>query len=132
MSRDAVAGDIPRIVEMGRAYHARMGEGRFVAEDFAAFIEGAIEAPHIKVLISDTGFFVGVVDSLPWDAGEKLAHELFWWGDSALLGVFEQWAEGCSAVRASHPSHKPGVGRLFQRRGYTPCEVIYRKDLPCA
>ncbi len=136
MIREAVADDLPEIMAM--LAHLQMASGAL-----GKFDEDAVKATVIKmmegegsvVFRSERGLIAGFV--MPaWDSpGWLMAVEFAWWAEDgrwmALLRRFEEWAreQGAGEVRMSSKIG-PRSGRImkvFQRAGYEPREVCYRK-----
>lgn len=136
MIREAVAGDIPRIVEMGREFHA-LSPWRavpFDPEAVAAFAARLIEGGVI--LISDTGMLGGVLSPLYFNPAHAIAVEMFWWakgGGGALREAFEAWASERGAwagqMGVLGNEHAEAMGQMLQRHGYRLVESGYMKEL---
>ena len=99
--------------------------------------------PHALCLVLDVGGTAqGVLMAV---AGEhpfgpvRMARETAWWiepdhrGMSALrmLDIYERWArdEGCQFTGMAGMGAEPGVGVLYERRGYRAAEMHYIKAL---
>jgi len=137
--RQAVEGDIPRLLEMGAKFSqaARLIEHvGYDPESMERTFRFLIETPDHCLLVSDNGAIGGIRSPHPFNLSHWIAQELFWWceggGGLKLLDAFEEWAaEKCSTVRmitleALNPER---VGNLYRRRGYSPLEHGYIKRL---
>lgn len=133
MIRQARAGDIPQLVEMGRAFQAASGMPfGFNAEVTQRFIAGLVAGGG--VFIGPKGMIGGVLAPAYCDPGWPMAVELAWWAESGgmgLLRAFEQWARdsGAKEVRMTSLARLERAGRLLEIKGYEPVEISYRKVL---
>ncbi len=137
--RPATETDIPALVALGMDF---LASGVYTE---AVVPNAASMASSVGRMIEMGGCFVADVDGRvvsmigimvheqPW-SGEKVASELFWWSSQVgtglpLLRHAEQWAteQGCTELHMIAP--EPRVGRLYERRGYTLTETLYRRRL---
>lgn len=124
MSRNATAADLGRIEEMARKYYQAFDmpwpyDGAAVKR----FVGGLIGADNALVIISDTGFAVGVKQAHPLSPGWVVASELMWWGDADLIRRFRKWASGADEVRYSCPLGSRAL-EMFSRLGDV-AEVVF-------
>jgi GNAT superfamily N-acetyltransferase len=129
--RRAVADDIPRLVEMGEAFHnaAQMPfeyDPAATAQFLAAVIDTGV------VFVSEYGMIGGTLLPAYTNPDWVLAVELFWWasgGGLALLKEFENWAaeQGANEVRMTSLASLERADALLRRKGYAPAEISYRK-----
>lgn len=132
--RPARAGDIPAIVEMGKAFHAKGGLSFGYDEGaVSALVERLIESDSGTVLMSDGGMIGGLLSPAYCDPKWNMAVELFWWASDRrglkLLSAFEAWAAdmGAQEVRMTTLNALPSGDRIVTRRGYAPVETSYQK-----
>lgn len=82
---------------------------------------------HGILIVSDKGMIGGMV--LPqWDTGELVAYEMFWWGDSSLLGRFEKKAEEMGAPSIQMNALTDRVGKHYETRGYRKLSTSWLKE----
>jgi GNAT superfamily N-acetyltransferase len=85
------------------------------------------------------GAIAGVISESVFDGG-RTASELFWYvwpgapkgTGTQLLEAFEQWAKsrGCVRVSMAHMVHNEnGLGAYYSKKGYSPFETHYLKEL---
>lgn len=128
----ATEADLPRIVEMGRAFHSYSPWSDYAFDEAgcADYARGIMQAGVI--ILSDTGMIGGLVHKVPF-VGLTVAAELFWWGDGSLKIRFEDWArvQGAQAIQFSAlvDDKSQAMARVFRRGGYRPVETGYLKDL---
>lgn len=86
------------------------------------------------------GLLAGVYSPHIIHQDKKQASEMVWWVREdmrkgslglELLKAFEEWATLLDAnyINLSHYHRDPIIGKLYQRRGYTPMEVTYTKEI---
>ena len=133
MIRPATPGDIPALMEMGKAFHAESGMPfAFDLDAMGDVLARMIEAEGAAVLMADKGVIGGMVQPAYCDPAWLYAVEMFWWatGDGlALLRAFERWAQqaGAKEVRMTSLAALPRADRLLRCVGYDPAEVSYSK-----
>ncbi len=143
MIRIAEERDIPRIVEMGRAFHEASAYRDFgfdektfgncarkLMQDFTGILLVDGQTPQ--------GMIGGIAYPMYFNARHWAAQELFWWVEpahrgrgKALLKAFEDWARGCGAhsiQMIALDAMKP-VDNLYLRAGYSPAERYYIRSL---
>jgi hypothetical protein len=129
--KHADTSDIPRILQMARAFHDAHGEGAFNAEVTQAFIQNALQSGC--VLFSRGSFLIGYIIPDPGKGGALVAHEVFWWSEEGkgaeIREAFENWAKqhGASEVHISHPWGAKRVGGMLEKAGYEPATQVWRK-----
>jgi len=131
--RPAALGDIPALLEMGKAFHAESGMPfNFDVDAVASVLTNMIGADSAAILMTERGVIGGLLQPAYCDPEWIYAVELFWWarGDGlALLRAFERWAQqaGAREVRMTSLAALPRADRLLRCVGYAPAEVSYSK-----
>jgi hypothetical protein len=132
----AVAADIPRMVEMGRLFHAASPwkDVPYDAEATARVLEQVVD--NGAAFISEGGMIGGLLSPLFFAPSHTVAVELFWWsngGGRALREEFEAWARfsGAYAVQMSAlvDDNAEAIDRNYTRAGYAKAETAYLKVL---
>ena len=136
MIRETTPDDMPEIMAM--LAHLTMSSGAL-----GKFDEDAVRAAAIKMMNDENsvmfrsrrGLIAGFTMSA-WDSPDWLmAVEMWWWAEDgqwmALLRRFGEWAreQGAGEIRiTSKLGPRSGrIDKVFQRAGYEPREVCYRK-----
>lgn len=133
MIRVAAEADVPRIVEMGRSFHAMSPWSKYPFDPAACaeYARGIMRAGVI--LVSPKGMIGGLIHAVPFSPSCRPGVELFWWGDADLKAAFEGWCRenGATAVQFSALADDRSeiMARLFRRSGFRPVETGYLKDL---
>ncbi len=145
MIREAVADDIPRLVEMGQAFFTVMGMLEpitFDGETFSRALEALIEGDDGAVFVADEdeviGFIGGMVFPLFFNARHLTGQEMFWWVDEDrrkggagrdLCTALEEWARGKGAgsfTMVALESLRPvAVAAIYERVGYKLTEYHF-------
>ena len=132
--RDATEDDLPRMVEMGRAFHAASswaGVIDFNEADFVATVRSLLTSGI--VLVSDTGMAGALIYPQWFNRREGVCQELFLWGDGNLLDglVDRARARGATAfVMGDQKTLRPeAMARWLRRKGYRETESYYVKEL---
>lgn len=132
----ATEADIPRMVEMGRQFHAHSpyADVAFDADATADLLRRVIADGG--AFVSDAGMIGGITSPLYFAPSHTVAVELFWWsngGGRALREEFEAWARerGAYAVQMSALANgdAEAVDRNYTRAGYAKAETAYLKVL---
>lgn len=129
----ATTADIPRLVEMGRKFHAKSGAAfGYDGDAISALLENLIASDAGVVICSDAGVIGGMLSPAYCDPNWKMAVELFWWAERdglALLRAFEAWAAwvGAQEVRMTSLAALPRADGILKRKGYAPMEISYQK-----
>lgn len=124
--RAAVPADVARIVEMGRAFHARHNPPW--PWDGDAFGRLMMGVPFLT--IGKDSFFAGMIAPNPISPEWIEAHELFWWSRDGTglqhLRAFRRWARAHDAneIKWSCHSRNERVKRAYARLG-RPAETYY-------
>jgi GNAT superfamily N-acetyltransferase len=131
--REATLDDMPRLIAMGRLFHAGSGMPfGYNEEALSHVLAGLIASPTGAVIISDHGVIGGTLAPAYCDPEWQMAVELFWWAERdgmPLLRAFEQWAAdmGANEVRMTSLASLPRADALLRRKGYAPSEISYSK-----
>jgi len=135
--RVATESDIPKLVEMGRAFHAYSAdvEAGFDAEGAASFLTVLIASPDAYVAVDGSRAFVGMMVSYPHlDKAWRTANEIYWWAETPggdLLSAFEEWGRAKGArkfiMSHRHDNRHAALARLMKMSGYIPHEYYYIK-----
>ncbi len=134
--RDAVASDIPHIVELGERMAAR-ADISFDRDSVAITLQQLIDSPDGILLVSETGMFGGICYPQPFNHAIKTGQELFWYSEGGdgpdLLAAAEERARLLGVTKwgmfAQATMRPKVVGRYYERRGYRPDAYGYVKDL---
>lgn len=143
MIRRATDADVPRLVEMGRAFLAGTRYAGAIRENPAQMAEtaaGLIASEAGELLVAERGGqVVGMIGLLLYThplSGDRVASELFWWVDPdhrgqgiALLRAGERWARACGAVALQMIAPSDDVERLYERLGFVRIEAQYQRGL---
>lgn len=134
MIRTATHDDIPRLVEMGAAFHDASGQPFSYNEDATELLlKSMIDLPTATVIRSDNGLIGGMLNPAYCDPSWIMAVELFWWATDKqgvkLLSAFEEWAksQGAHEVRMTTLEDMPGADKIMARRGYKATEISYQR-----
>lgn len=148
MIRPAVDTDLPRLIEMGRAFNMEAGYSEdvpFCERSFGRVLAALMKAG--LVLVVDKGFgAVGMAaaDVAPSICNDKvlLSREAFWYVEpahrpegsgGALLNALEALARDFGAhifdVVAEEGKRSKALARLYQARHFSPAEITFRKRL---
>lgn len=134
MIREATHDDLPRVVELGAAFHAMCPYSGFPLdrEAFAEFAARLIDGGVI--LLSDDGMIGGLLSPLYFNPSIVMGAELFWYAGTtgkALREAFEAWARdrGAQGVQFSGlaDERQAAIRRVFERAGYAPAEQAFFK-----
>ena len=142
MIREAVPGDIPRLVAMGGrfiriAYPTTLRDNPAArAETMAAAIAGE---NGLLLVMERCGQIVGMICAFVYVhplTADKIGGELFWWVEPecrgrglALLRRAEAWAKTRGAIRFTSIAPSARTARLYRHLGYQELEVHYQKDI---
>lgn len=140
-----IVSDLPQVAALGASFYEE-GKlpGRFDAaywqRSWTELLQNGVGVIfglwHDEMIVGALG---GVLFPDP-NTGEPVATEFFWYvrpeargAGLKLLPEFERWAVEAGAARV-HMVHllklaPEKLGRLYQRRGYTPTETLYVKTL---
>jgi len=143
MIREAVAADIPRLVEMGRRFIRESSyRGRIAINGNALkrLMVRLIETPASAVFVSELdGRVIGMVGVHLYGhpmSEELVAGEAFWWvepeargGGLKLLRRAESWAKNMGAVHMQVIAPNDRVARAYKARGYDKLEEHYQRSL---
>jgi GNAT superfamily N-acetyltransferase len=138
MIRPATLGDIPALLEMGKAFADEAGVTARVGWDddsVAEMLEGLILSDDGIVLVSERGMIGGVVYPHPFNASVRVFVEMFWRAEDGqglgLLKAAEAQAEARGATKSVMVAMDgmERTQRLYGRLGYAPCEMQFIKDI---
>lgn len=137
--RDATAGDIPAIVDMGRRFHAMSPHsflGEYDAGAVGRMLAFMIDAPNGIVLTNGTGCIGAMMAPIYFCPGRMMVEEAFWWADRdgmALLSSLEARSRdlGASALLmcSLENERSKAIGRVLAGKGYAPVERRFVKEL---
>lgn len=143
--REATLDDVAPIQAMFAEFVSSTAYAQWVGNNpiySAAMIKFLIESDDGTVFVADDdGVLIGMCGVLVYTdaySGERVASESFWWLNPDrrgfgphLLKRAEKWCKARGAVFLSmmQPFDKPRVGEIYAKLGYSPVEVIFRKDL---
>ena len=131
--RRATADDLPRLLAMGRQFHAASGVScPFDPDAVAAVLANMIGSENSCLIVSEAGAIGGMLAPAYCARSWTMAIEMFWWAERAglhLLRAFEDWAreKGADEVRMTTLSALPRADLILRRKGYAPVEVSYTK-----
>lgn len=127
--RIATAGDIPRLREMGRAFHdLAQPEWPWSDAGFDTTIGQCIDNGFVAM--TDGGFIAGIIAPMPLSPEWIIAHELLWFANDGkgakLAQAFRDWAlnHRVDEIRWSCRSSNLRVKRFYEKFS-TPCEAVY-------
>lgn len=128
MVRRAVPDDLPRLVEWGQEFHARVSPAwEFDAGGFARIMRELMATEFVAV--SDDGFICGLKVANPIAKDWIVAKEFLWWADgsgAALFAAFREWASDADEIQFSCPKAR----KAFERRAKIT-ELIYSEFPTC-
>lgn len=135
--KQATALDLPRLVALGRSFHAEGLDGSFNPDAFGETCLKLIESDEGVIFLTRKGMIGGFLYTNFFDPDRVTAFELFWWSEDrqggALQKSFEEWSREIGAVEIIMSSinrlRGDAVGAWLQRRGFTPRETSYAKEL---
>lgn len=145
MIRSAVAGDIPRLAEMGEKFYAESTYSSLIGfnrEAFSSAMRSIIGTDSAVVLVCDdddgvVGMICGVIGP-HFMTGQLFASELFWWmdpdhrGRGILLLLEYEAALKARGVRLSGmvaPAGEIQLERVYERKGFVRAESVYMRSL---
>lgn len=147
MIRPATLDDVPRLVEMGRAF-LRTPPYAGLFADAPEVLETLIQtliagdATTVLVVAQGDGLVVGAIGLLVaphFASGDLLASEVFWYMDPAhrgagvrLLRAAERWAVAFGAVGVSMVAPNDRLGAVYERWGYQLLERSYLRRFDAA
>lgn len=140
--RPATERDVPRIIEMGRAflqaspYVAVLRENPAQIETFTRWLLTNPEG--LLLVLEDRGGAVagmfGALLAPHYFSGDMMATEVVWWVEpdargagKLLLAAAEQHAQAHGAIALQMIAPDPRVGTLYERAGYRFVESAYQK-----
>ncbi len=142
--RDAVIGDVPRIVEMGQHFLRASSYADQITENptqFGKMATTCIDSPDGVVLLAEGrgGDVVGMIGLLIFAhhlSGQRTAGEICWWVEPTargtgvqLLKAAEAWAVAHHAETLQMVAPTAQVATIYERYGYRLSEVAYLKVL---
>lgn len=141
--REAVAADLPRIVELGSHFLDQTGYRALLAanpEQMARTAASFVNDPEKVILLAERDErIIGMLLALVYDhplSSERIGSELVWWVEPDargcglhLLRQAERWAKAHGAGVMQMVAPTPAVGRLYQSRDYVPVEQLWQRAL---
>ncbi len=145
MIRNAMAADIPAIVEMSRLFYSTTSYAEWA--DFNADTVGKLAenllTNHVMLVADADGTLAGMVGLFVaphmFNVQVTAAYEVVWWVDpsaqgagigKALLAAIEPacTAKGAKAIQMVHlHSSPPQAAAIYERMGFTHTESSYTK-----
>jgi len=138
--RQAVEGDIPAIVAMGRRMVATYGAGLVENVPQLEFVvRNAIASPNGVIWLAVDKQPVGFLVLIAFKhhlSGVATAGEVGWWVEPEargcgirLMHAAEQWAAEHGIVNIQMIAPNERVGALYKRCGYEPIEITYQRTI---
>lgn len=134
--REATIEDLPFLMDIGQKFFEANEwpvELNFNPEFLEKTLIHLISDDNGVILRNDTGCIGGLLFPY-YFTGDLTTQELFWWADKdglELLEAFERWSKNYGAKTVSMITlaglNPERVGKIYQRRGYTPVEHSYIK-----
>jgi hypothetical protein len=144
MIRPATLGDIPALLEMGKAFHAESGWSKlagYCEDSWRETLEGALPNDAWRCFVWDDdgaqGFIIGLMLPLYFNRSVVTAHELLWWvrpehrkgAGGELLRAFHRNADlGVQTVSETTPRNE-AVKRRLRIDGWQPIEQTFIKRI---
>lgn len=144
MIREATPDDIPEMLEMAERFIA-LAWGRVGVPFDAASCErvlcGLMESEHGILLVDDPckAMIGALVHTWHFNTNVLTATELFWWAEPESRSAMKLWQEaerraaelGAQTFNMGLQNHlrAAALGRIYERRGYTPSERIFITEL---
>ena len=142
--RDATKDDYDSLIRIGRCFAKTAGQSDVDEESLKATLDALLERGVLKV--AENGAVCGAAGAILfphyWNFEEIIAQELFWWVDeyargttagTQLLVALEQGAKDRGAEKllmlCLDAVEGDKVAQMYERRGYTPLERTYAKEL---
>lgn len=144
MIREATFDDIPKLLEMAERFIA-LAWGRvgipFDGESCERVLRGLIDGEHGILLVDEPckAMIGALVHTWHFNVNILTATELFWWAEPESKSAMALWQEaekraealGATTFNMGLQNHlrAAALGRLYERRGYTPSEHIFITEL---
>ena len=138
MIRPAEVSDIPRLLEMGKAFADEAGVTARTGwddESVTGLLEGLIESPDGVLFVSEDGMIGGYVAPHPFNRKMRMFVELFWRARDGNGLALLKAAESAAVARGATKSIMVAMDgmdrtkRLYGRFGYEPVEAQFMKEL---
>ena len=148
MIRAARHEDMPRLVEMGRAFLAETALADFTEIDddsFSRTLTGMIDGDRAVLIVAEESQIIGLIGGLVYpfyfNTNHLTGQEMFWWVEPAyrkgagrqLFKALETWAREMGAktltVMALDSNRPEAVTAAYKRAGYTPTERNFMRAL---
>lgn len=147
MVRFATLDDLPRLVELGREFHAATilaDVVQYHAETSADVARGMILNPDCAIFVLEiggqlVGMISGTIQPLYFNRHVQTVQQFFYYVDPAhrglsslrLLAALERWGADHGATLffsgAKNDSREQGMDTMLRRRQYQPLETIYMR-----
>lgn len=129
MIRKAEHDDVPHIVEMAKRFHVATNQPWPLSEgDMADVVHGIIDSGF--AVVSDGGFFLGLIMRSPLSRDWIVAKEFLWWAEDGsgmkMFNAFRRWAKdnGADEIQLSCQPSNNRVQAVYGRYGEAS-EIIY-------
>jgi hypothetical protein len=129
--RQATPADLPRLLDMGRKFHAAAKPEWPWSDD--GFVNFIVTLPYVS--ITDGGFLAGTKAPWPLNPAWIVAHEILWWAEDGTgrqhEQAFREWAADAHEIKWSCRADNDRVTRFYSRFA-TPSEAVFSEVRPCA
>lgn len=143
--REAVEGDVPRIVEMGQRFRRESAYADCLDENpvqMAAIARKLIDSPDGVIYVAESeGLVIGFIGLLLFRhhlSDALTVGEVAFWIEPEYRGcgvrmvrLAELWATSRDATTLQMIAPSPEVGRFYERLQFHALEVAYEKRLTC-
>jgi len=135
--RQATEADIPRLIDLGRLFHARSPyrDKFYNPERVAQTLKSVIETGTVFVSGDPIHSMGAAIKGPMWFSEGEAAQELFLWGQDGKMirEALEEWATGQGCESFSMVCLEDGkaaqMTRLYRMAGYQPAERHFLKAL---
>jgi len=135
--REATIDDVPRLIELGRCFHAASPYNamEYDASRVKQTLESVLESGIVVVSGNPVDGMAAAIKAPMWFTDGLAAQELFLWGSQGkgLRMALEAWAsaEGCEtfSMVCLENERTPTLVRMYRMAGYHPTERHFVKAL---